>query len=272
MKRFFLCSIVALYCLPCIASPRPTLSRTNSKKPRVSIITSVFKGDQFIQSFLEDIVKQSIFKDCELILINANSPGNEEPVIKEYAACYPKIIYTRLDKDPGLYAVWNMGIKMASADFITNANIDDKRHPSSIEIEAQALEQDTGIDLVYGDFLISYRANAPFENNGSLIVAYIPDFSAKNMRWCLPGPQPMWRKSMHKKYGFFSNDFSSSGDHEMWLRAVSKGSIFKKIPGFISGMYYENPMGLSTDREQEKARERDEANSRIVQLYSYIWQ
>ena len=41
-------------------------------------------ADEFIEPYLEDITRQTIFKDkCELILINANSPGNEEPIIKK---------------------------------------------------------------------------------------------------------------------------------------------------------------------------------------------
>src|SRR3990170_4374773 len=69
-----------------------TLCSTNSccahdekeNKPRVSIITSVFKGDKFIKGFMDDIVKSTIFDQCELIIINAASPENEERVIKEY--------------------------------------------------------------------------------------------------------------------------------------------------------------------------------------------
>ena len=45
--------------------------------PKISIITSVYDGDDYIESFLEDITRQTIFKDkCELIMVNANSPGN----------------------------------------------------------------------------------------------------------------------------------------------------------------------------------------------------
>src|ERR1700728_4223701 len=97
-----------------------------SEKPRVSIITSVWNGDEYIESFLADITQQTIFPACELIMINANSPGNEAPVIKKYMEKYPNIVYTRLEKDPGLYGVWNLAIKMASADLLTNANLDDR--------------------------------------------------------------------------------------------------------------------------------------------------
>ena len=70
--------------------------------PKISIITSVYNGDQFIEGFLADITRQTIFDQCELIMINAGSPGNEESVIKKYMTQYSNIIYKRLDFDPGL--------------------------------------------------------------------------------------------------------------------------------------------------------------------------
>ena len=100
--------------------------KSPAPKPRVSIITSIWKGDDFIEGFLADITDQTVFPQSELILINPSSPGNEEPIIKKYMEKYPNIVYLKLPQDPGLYACWNMGIKAARADFVTNANLDDR--------------------------------------------------------------------------------------------------------------------------------------------------
>ena len=178
-------------------------SHRHEKKPRVSIITSLFKGDEFIAGFLSDIVRQTIFDQCELIIINANSPGREEPIIKEYMKQYPNIVYKKLDHDPGLYAVWNMAIKMARADFITNANVDDRRNPESLEICVRALEGDPAIDLVYSDYYITRTPNETFECNTAQNTVVPYDFSPTLMYKCLPGPQPMWRKTMHEKGWIF---------------------------------------------------------------------
>ncbi len=257
--------------------PLPTKAKKIIKKkkpsavnrPRVSIITSIFKGDEFIKGFLADIVQQSIFKHCELILINANSPGKEESIIKQYVPRYPNIRYIKLGKDPGLYGVWNVGIKMALSDFITNANLDDRRNPRSLEIEAKALEQNPSVDLVYGDFLCTKRANETFKHHTAKTIVKHPDFQLCYMSSCLPGPQPMWRKSMHTKYGLFDEKFLSCGDWEMWCRAVSKGSRFKKIPNFVTGLYYYNPAGLSTDEAKLEIRTME--YNLIVKTYRYLW-
>src|SRR5688572_18772954 len=113
-------SIVLLLLMLCHNYVFGAQENTNDKKPLVSIITSIWNGDEFIEGFLADITRQTFFTNCELILINANSPGNEEPVIEKYMSQYPNIRYVKLNQDPGLYGVWNMGIKMAKGEFITN--------------------------------------------------------------------------------------------------------------------------------------------------------
>ena len=48
---------------------------------KVTIITSVYNGGKHIWGFLENIVRQTIFNECELFLLDANSPDNEYEVI-----------------------------------------------------------------------------------------------------------------------------------------------------------------------------------------------
>ena len=45
----------------------------------------------------------------------------------------------------------------------------------------------------------------------------------------------MWRKSLHDRYGYFDETFSSSGDWEFWLR-IAEGTRFQHIPEFV-GLY-----------------------------------
>jgi glycosyltransferase involved in cell wall biosynthesis len=257
MIRFLLCSIIFS-------------SLEIQTKPRVSIITSVYKGDEFIEGFLVDITRQTIFNDCELILINAASPGNEEIIINKYREKFSNIIYIKLNEDPGLYAVWNQGIKIAQSELITNANLDDRRNSECIEKQAQALEEDPSVDLVYASYFITYYPNETYEHNNYRYYVEAANFSRQSMYLCLPGPQPMWRKSMHEKYGFFDESFSSAGDLEMWNRAVLAGSAFKSIPG-VSGLYYVNPKGISTNNNAEKVERRRQEDMMIMYKYQHMW-
>ena len=241
------------------------------QKPRVSIITSVFDPeDLYVAEFLRDIVRQTIFEQCELLLLCPPTPGNAATIIQEYCNKYPNIRHIKLDNDPGLYAVWNIGITLAKADLITNANIDDRRNPCCLEMHAQALEADPSITLVYSPFYYSESPNTTFEDPRAKYIVDPGDFAQHRMRSCLPGPMPMWRKSIHAVCGYFREDFFSSGDYEMWNRMVSVGAVFKRVSE-LSGVYYCNPQGLSSDPNHEKVQRRQREDQTVIALYSYLW-
>ncbi|HZW61710.1 MAG TPA: glycosyltransferase [Candidatus Babeliales bacterium] len=238
----------------------------SAKTPKISIITSVYDGDRFIDGFLEDIVCQTIFDQCELIIINANSPGHEEPIIKHYAQQYPNIIYHHLEYDPGLYGVWNIAIGLARGKYITNANIDDRLKHDCYEVHAKALDNNPQIDLVYSDYYITFHANKKFVEVKKAKSSDLPSFSIKNLwKKCLPNNHPMWRKSMHDKCGLFSEKYKSAGDMEMWFRAVKHGSKFLKVQG-VYGLFYFNPKGISTSFAN-RARNKKESIE-IRELYA----
>lgn len=238
------------------------------KKPRLSILTSIYNADEFIESFMEDIVRQTIFDQCQWIIINAASPGNEEAVIKKYAAKYKNIEYEKLESDPGLYAVWNMAIKKSKAEFLTNSNADDRLAPNAFEVFVSELEKDPELDLVYAESLITRYPNETFENNRSHCLWNVPEFSIKNMRVNLMGSAPVWRKSIHDRFGYFDENCVSAADWEMWLRALSKGSKFRKLPGQY-GLYYENPHGISSGPERSIPRAIE--TQAIYNKYSYMF-
>ena len=233
----------------------------SSDLPKISIITSVYDGDEFIEEFMEDITRQTIFEDkCELILIDANSPGNEKETIDKYLERYPdNIVYKKLDKDPGIYGVWNMGVELATGEYLTNANLDDRKHPKSLEEHARGLYGDPDVDLVYATSYLTHKPNQKFEDKDSDWQLYaVPDFSKEAMiRGNPPHQNPMWRKSLHDTYGMFDDQYRSAGDWEMWLRAVFGGSKFKKINGVL-GLYYFNPTGISTDKGNDEWKKKEE--------------
>jgi|10_taG_2_1085330.scaffolds.fasta_scaffold00844_16 GT2 family glycosyltransferase len=214
--------------------------------PKISIITSLFKGEKYIENFLKNITNQTVFEFCELLIVDADSPENEYSVIEKYMQQHSNIYYERLSENNGIYAAWNVAIKRATGKYLTNANLDDIRAPDQIEILVNCLEKNENIDLAYNQTYITDIPNETFEDNSADGRTYpLGDFSKEAMIKCLPGCMPVWRKSMQDSMGFFDDSYRHAGDWEMWLRAVKKGSKFKRVNG-IHGLYFANPDGIST--------------------------
>jgi hypothetical protein len=225
--------------------------------PKISILTSLYKGDEHIDGFMRNMVRQSVFDDCELIIVDANSPGDEKAVIEKYLASYPNIIYKRLDHDPGIYGCWNIALELSTGEFITNANLDDRRSLQQLEIFAGELIDNPDVDLVYSQCFVTHKPNEEYSRNSSQREVYpVADFTPENMIKCLPGCMPLWRRTMHGDIGLFNEEYKFAGDWDMWLRAVKNGSKFSRVEG-EHGLYYHNPAGLTTDitRQKEKFEE-----------------
>lgn len=240
--------------------------------PKITISCSLYKGEKYIRGFLEDIVKQTIFDKCELIIVNANSPENEEPIIFEFMKRYKNIKYHRLDYRATTTEVINMVLKdLGTGEYVTVGNVDDRRREDCLEVQAKHLTFSKDIDLVYGDCLQTTVANETFDKNSSTGNKYehsLKKFSRHNMIKCLPGPMPMWKRKLHQKYGYFSSKYKFANDWDMWLRMVNGGCAFKKIHESI-GLYYFNDEGNSTSIHNFKDKIKEE-NS-IFQEYKEIF-
>ena len=247
----------------------PCYNTENPLLPKISLITSIYNADDHIEGFLSDITSQTIFNDCELIIIDGNSPGSEVEVIKEYQKKFKNIIYKRLSDDPGIYGCWNEAIKLSSGEFISNANVDDRRSFQQLEILANHLNKLPDVDLVYSEFYVTHSPSESFLLNSSNYQTHptLP-FSPRNMRFCPPGCMPLWRSSLHDKYGHFDASLKFAGDLEMWLRACSKGSVFAKKRG-VHGLYYHKPNGLTTSPKLDNFKRKEEVDV-LGRYASYI--
>ena len=45
---------------------------------KCSLFCSFYKGEQFIEGYMENVLEQSIFKDIEFIFLDCNSPEDEK--------------------------------------------------------------------------------------------------------------------------------------------------------------------------------------------------
>jgi hypothetical protein len=234
-------------------------------KYTLSIITSLYKGGKYIHPFLENITQQSVFSDCELIIVDANSPENESVIIEKYIPFFPNIRYIKLEERIGIYDAWNLAIQESNSDFITNANLDDLHRNDAFEIKINALKSNLEIDIVYSDVYYSFIENLSFDviAKGNLKTNFTSEVTKFNLlQYNYPHNSPMWRRTLHDKIGYFDTQYKSAGDHEFWLRAAFEGCSFKKIDEVVT-VYYNNPVGISTNIQSAGALE----GPKIVKIY-----
>lgn len=230
--------------------------------PRVTIITTFVDAEEYIEGFLDSIVEQTIFEEIDLLIYDAASTKNESEIISKYSKKYPNIKHIRDENKIGSSEAFNKMMDMTNNDYIGMVMIDDRPAPHYAEILRKYLHFSNN-DLVYGDCVQTYTSNSKvddsFYTSSNLYEHSLNDFSRENMIKCLPGPMPMFKKSMIETNGGFNLDFKHSNDWELWLRCVDNGSTFLKAQSRV-GLYYFNPAGVTTSAENFKSKIKEEAS------------
>lgn len=236
----------------------PSLSQ-----PLVSAIVSTYNSERFIRGCIEDLEHQTISHQLEIIVIDSASPQKEGKIVRELQQRYGNIRYLRTDQRETVYAAWNRGIALARGRYITNANSDDRHRTDAFELMTRVMESCPGIDLVYGDVLVTNTPNETFARHtqSGRYRWYDWDRNILLDKGCFIGPQPMWRRSLHELYGGFDPAYVTSGDYEFWLR-ISQTSDFFHIKQPL-GLYLAHPESIEHQNEDKKGRE----NSSILNLY-----
>jgi glycosyltransferase involved in cell wall biosynthesis len=231
----------------------------------VSAIVSTYNSDRFIRGCLEDLENQTIADKLEIIVINSGSEQNEEATVKEFQKKYSNIIYIKTERE-GLYSAWNRAIKVASGQFLTNANTDDRHRKDAFEVMVNTLLANPDISLVYGDQIITDTQNPTFENHHAVKTLKWPEFNMQRLlNCCCVGSQPMWRKSLHGELGMFDETLTCAADWDFWLRAAQKHD-FRHIPQVL-GLYYHNEQGIEHGRKIHSLYERYAVGRRYGNSY-----
>lgn len=247
----------------------------HARKPRVSLVTSLFRGGDFLAGYLENVTAAAIAADGEVILVDANCDDSETPAIRRHIANLgpwrDRFRYIQLDKDPGLYACWRVAIEHARGDYISNANLDDRRSPAHTARLADLLDRSPELAAACGS-ISAVMEPAPgswfellpnqvwFEDLGHRTFGYEDLFAtnedgtirSRNILHCMP----LWRRSLHQRFGWFDEEkYGTSADWAFWLHCARDGARFGlDVDAF--GRYYLNPQSHNRRHDADGAKER----------------
>lgn len=229
----------------------------NQPPALVSAIVSTYNSERFIRGCLEDLLAQTIADRLEIIVVDSASAQNEGLIVKEFQARCGRIKYERTAQRESVYSAWNRGIKLAKGTFVTNANTDDRHRPDAYEKMVALLEAEPKTALVYADVIKTRQPNQTMAACKPAGVLRWFDWKRERLltKGCFIGPQPMWRRNIHDRFGFFDENMTVAADYEYWLR-ISQVFDFRRIPEPL-GLYLERDDSVEhAHREKKRAEER----------------
>lgn len=101
--------------------------------PKISVIVPVYNTGEILRKTLDSILFQT-FKEFELIIIDDGSNDVSIKICDEYAAKDARVIVIH-QKNAGICAARNTGIKIAKAKYLTFCDHDDLYDPRKLEVQ-----------------------------------------------------------------------------------------------------------------------------------------
>ena len=244
-------------------SEKPAATSAGGQQPIVSFVSSLFRGQRLVHSFLANISHQSAFPDGELIVVSPEPNLLQDLVCEVFALACDRVRLRYLSHDPGIYECWNVAIRDARGRYLSNANLDDRRDPAHVTQLVNLLES-TGASVASAAVTITHDVQeiaqsiahiAPPRNAAAREIWFGASAHADHFRglndFFLFGPggdviqcmnfphcMPVWRSDLHQRFGYFNEgDNGTYADFAFWLQAAAKGERFAHLTEAL-GLYY----------------------------------
>lgn len=172
----------------------------------ISVIIPLYNKEHYIRATIESVLAQT-YNDFELIIINDGSTDNSLRIVSEFED--PRIIIVN-QKNAGVSAARNHGIRIATGDFISFLDADDTWKSGFLKAMYD-LSQQYPQESVFG----VAQVNRPITTLPSGI-SIIKDFCS--YFYCFCTGSLFLKREVFEKVGFFKQDIQIGEDFDMWLR------------------------------------------------------
>lgn len=257
-----------------------TQAKTKNQAAKCSLISSVFRSDDFLEPFLANCMElEGYDTEIEHLLLFSRTSETEREALLTHTQSHSNCLLIWHREDPGLYECWNTGVWLARTPFVSNANVDDLRHPSHVRRLVGLLEENPTASVAaaaIGSFEI-YPADVDSieiseswysDRGGSFgfqdLYHLQPGHSGEmrmeshNMPHCMP----VWRTRLHDSHGFFKeSSYGTYADWEFWLRIMKAGESGVLLPELLA-YYFVNP-----DSHNHRGDKLAELHRKVTEAY-----
>ena len=193
-----------------------------NKVPGVSVIMSVFNGEDFLEASIQSVLRQT-FTDFEFIIIDDGSNDSSLAIIESFKELDPRIKVIA-HKNQGLPKSLNVGIENSIGKYIARIDADDLCYELRLEKQFAFMEENHAVDLI--------GSSVDVINEDGLITAskkQITDFENIYKKRFLLSPilhiTFFGKRSFFERNNGYRDSFVFAQDYDLVLRGIDSGSI-----------------------------------------------
>jgi glycosyltransferase involved in cell wall biosynthesis len=223
-------------------------------RPKVSVIVTAYNLDRYLPKCLESVSAQN-FDDYECLVIDDAGQVSTKAIVEKCARSNRRIRYLATPRNLGLPDARNFGFQHAHGRYIRHLDADDYLADEALALEAEALDEDPGIHIVYGHLeVVREDGTRIYEKSGSVARSGWPEEQFnwfKQMAHLNQIPScSMMRREVLERSGGYRGRMKRAEDAEFWCRVTSLGFRAKKITQAVT--YFHRQRGDSKGAQEWK--------------------
>lgn len=199
-----------------------------SKKPRISIITVVYNGEQVLEPTIKSVLAQT-YQNVEYVVVDGFSKDGTGKLLSRYRD-HIHILVSEPDK--GVYDAMNKGLRLATGTYVLFLNAGDELASPTLLMEI--ISESPDADILYGETLILNESRKVLGTRTELTSRKLPARLTKEdfLQGQVVSHQSfMVRKSIAKPYNLA---YSCSADIEWMLAAIESAQTIHNVGQPIS--------------------------------------
>ena len=182
--------------------------------PLVTVLMPVYNGQDFLCDSLHSILKQS-YKNLEVLIIDDGSTDESATIIRSFKD--PRIRLEQHERNLGIAAALNQGLKLAKGSYIARMDCDDISEPNRVTVQVNFMEKHPKVGIC-GTW-------AREMGNRNAIHVFPQDFEGIKARLLfgspLAHPTVMLRRAMIEEHELcYDPQALHAEDYELWARAA----------------------------------------------------
>ena len=191
------------------------MSNNTSFSPLVSVVLITYNRGDLIGESVRSVMAQT-YQNWEIIIVDDGSEDNTEEVV--YRLANPKIRYLRIDHCGLLGKVRNLGIKMATGEYVAFQDSDDLWLPAKLQIQMDLFKRFPEAAFVLSNSS-QFGENAwPVPDYDSLYVGnlFLPILEEQRYHFC--GTSLVFRKNVVSEIGLLDEEIRMMRELHFFLR------------------------------------------------------
>lgn len=195
---------------------------------KISVIVTSYNYGPYIERCLRSLLEQNFNREqYEVIVVDDASTDNTIQIIEKYKAKYPHLRILQNQKNVGVAASSNIGIREALGQFVVRVDADDYVSSNFLLFLSEYLEANNGLLGVGCDYI---KVNNDEEVLGRF-------YAAKDPVSC----GVLYRKDLLVEAGLYNDDFRHCEEKELRARLGDRYLVdYLKIPLYRYRMHSDN--------------------------------